>query len=173
MTTAHVPCGVHVPAGVVVAGEAFALVATAWMLLATVALGRCFGILPEARGLVMHGPYRLVRHPLYLGELGACAGLAVASPSPRNLAAAVAFVLAQVVRMRMEELELARQFPEYSAYAERTPRLVPLRRLLADDGQALLEYVVILSLVSVVGIVALTAIGGIVNVDLSGVSGAF
>ena len=56
------------------------------MLVAALALGRCFGVLPEARGLVTHGPYRLVRHPLYLGELAAMGGLLVASPSPRNLA---------------------------------------------------------------------------------------
>src|SRR5262249_45824424 len=29
-------------------------------------LGRCFGIRPALRGLVAPGPYRLVRHPMYL-----------------------------------------------------------------------------------------------------------
>src|SRR5258707_305047 len=75
----------------VVAGEALALVAGAWMLASTVALGRCFGVLPEARGLVTHGPYRLVRHPLYLGEFSLCAGLVLASPSTANLLLAAVF----------------------------------------------------------------------------------
>jgi protein-S-isoprenylcysteine O-methyltransferase Ste14 len=110
----------------VLAGEALAVVAVAWMLVSTLALGRCFGVLPEARGLVTGGPYRLVRHPLYLGELGTCLGLVIASPSGRNLFAAVVFVLAQAARMLMEERELARQFPEYHAYAARTPRLIPV-----------------------------------------------
>jgi protein-S-isoprenylcysteine O-methyltransferase Ste14 len=109
----------------VVFGEVLALVAGAWMLVAALALGRCFGVLPEARGLVTHGPYAVVRHPLYLGEFGACAGLVVASPSARNFALAVVFAVAQTARMRMEERELAHQFPEYAAYAARTPRLVP------------------------------------------------
>jgi protein-S-isoprenylcysteine O-methyltransferase Ste14 len=112
----------------VVAGEALALVSVGWMLISTVALGRCFGVLPEARGLVTHGPYRFVRHPLYLGEFGTCIGLVLASPAARNLFAALVFALAQAARMVMEERELSHQFPEYAAYARRTPRLIPLRR---------------------------------------------
>jgi len=115
-----------VATGFVWAGEAVAVVAVAWMLVATLTLGRCFGVLPEARGLVTGGPYRLVRHPLYLGELGTCAGLVIASPSGRNVFAAVVFALAQAARMLMEERELAHQFPEYRAYAARTPRLIPV-----------------------------------------------
>lgn len=113
--------------GLVVLGEGVALVAVAWMLVSTVALGRCFGVLPEARGLVTHGPYRVVRHPLYLGEFGTCTGLVLASPTGRNLFVALVFALAQSARMVMEERELAHQFPEYAAYARRTPRLIPLR----------------------------------------------
>ena len=66
--------------GLVLAGELVALLGCAWMLVAALALGRCFGVLPEARGLVTHGPYRLVRHPLYLGEFAAMGGLLLASP---------------------------------------------------------------------------------------------
>jgi protein-S-isoprenylcysteine O-methyltransferase Ste14 len=137
--TAYVACGAAMVALValerpnpdvgtayVLAGEALAVVAVTWMLVSTLALGRCFGVLPEARGLVTGGPYRLVRHPLYLGELGTCAGLVVASPSGRNVFAAVVFALAQAARMLMEERELTRQFPEYRVYAARTPRLIPV-----------------------------------------------
>ena len=36
---------------------------------------------PEARGLVTRGPYRLVRHPIYLGEYVGRAGLTVRARS--------------------------------------------------------------------------------------------
>jgi protein-S-isoprenylcysteine O-methyltransferase Ste14 len=124
----------------VVAGDVLATVSAAWMLVSVLALGRCFGILPEVRGLVTRGPYRLVRHPLYLGELGVCAGLVLAAPSAWNVTVAAVFVVAQVVRMQLEERALAEEFSDYAAYARRTPRLVPWRspgRLLtAERGAA-------------------------------------
>jgi protein-S-isoprenylcysteine O-methyltransferase Ste14 len=108
-----------------VAGDALALVSCAWILVSVLALGRCFGVLPEVRGLVTRGPYRLVRHPVYLGELGACAGLVLGSPTAVNLVAAAVMLAGQLVRMRLEERALTREFPQYAAYAARTPRIVP------------------------------------------------
>ncbi|HEU4942388.1 MAG TPA: methyltransferase, partial [Gaiellaceae bacterium] len=63
----------------VVAGDLVALAAWTWLFVSFLALGRCFGLLPEARGLVTRGPYRLVRHPVYLGEFAAVGGLVLAS----------------------------------------------------------------------------------------------
>jgi protein-S-isoprenylcysteine O-methyltransferase Ste14 len=107
------------------AGEALAVASCVWLLASVVFLGRCFGVLPEARGLVTRGPYGIVRHPVYLGELGAAAGLALGAPAARNLIALAALAAAQLVRMRLEERALEAAFPEYAAYAARTPRLLP------------------------------------------------
>jgi len=112
-------------ATLVVVGDLVALVSCAWLLASVLTLGRCFGVLPEARGLVRKGPYQVVRHPVYLGELGACAGLVLAAPTPWNLGVAVLFGAAQAVRMRLEEQALAKEFAEYAEYALATPALVP------------------------------------------------
>jgi protein-S-isoprenylcysteine O-methyltransferase Ste14 len=169
---------------IVLAGETLAVLAAACMIFATLALGRCFGVLPEARGLVTHGPYRFVRHPLYLGEFNLCAGLVLASPSTRNLVLAGIFAIAQTLRMRMEEHELTAHFPEYADYARQTRRLIPIlpasswaarpvRSLGAEEGQALIEYAFITALVSIAGFVVLGLIGGVVNVDVGNVLGGF
>jgi protein-S-isoprenylcysteine O-methyltransferase Ste14 len=170
-------------AGMVLAGELITVLGCAWMLVAALALGRCFGVLPEVRGLVTHGPYRLVRHPLYLGEFGAMGGLLIASPSPRNLAAGAIFVVAQATRMRFEERALTNEFPEYAAYALATPRVIPSPGIVValaagrwstvggvdraarapapagEAGQTLMEYVLILGFCSIVGVFLMTVFG--------------
>jgi protein-S-isoprenylcysteine O-methyltransferase Ste14 len=114
-----------VPLSMLVVGEVVALISSVWLLASVLALGRCFGILPEARGLVTRGPYRLVRHPVYLGELGVCGGLVIGAPTFWNVGCGALIVVAQVVRMGLEERALEAEFPEYAAYAHRTARLVP------------------------------------------------
>lgn len=129
--------GPSTPEGLLVAGELMAVVFALWLLTSVMFLGRCFGVLPEARGLVTRGPYRIVRHPVYLGEIGACAGLAIAAPSARNTVAVATVIAAQLVRMRLEERALTHAFPDYARYAARTPRVLPrLRPRTLDLGLA-------------------------------------
>jgi protein-S-isoprenylcysteine O-methyltransferase Ste14 len=42
-------------------------------------LGRSIGIVPQARTLVRSGPYRLIRHPLYVGEIVTFGGIILAN----------------------------------------------------------------------------------------------
>jgi protein-S-isoprenylcysteine O-methyltransferase Ste14 len=111
--------------GWLLAGDLVALAAYVWLLASVLALGKCFGILPEARGVVRRGPYRIVRHPVYLGELGAVGGLVIGAFGFWNVVVLAAFYAAQSVRMRLEERVLALEFPEYVDYAAVTPRLLP------------------------------------------------
>jgi protein-S-isoprenylcysteine O-methyltransferase Ste14 len=104
---------------VLAAGLLFAVASVAF-------LGRCFGVLPDVRGLVTRGPYRFVRHPLYLGEL--TAGLGVAMGSDQWALAVPVWSLGlalQLIRTHYEERTLLAEFPEYGPYAQRTKRLIP------------------------------------------------
>jgi protein-S-isoprenylcysteine O-methyltransferase Ste14 len=101
-----------------VAGMACAVVAL-------LALGRSFGILPEARGLVTTGPYRYVRHPLYTAEAVATLGLLLPVLSPLSLAIYGVFLALQALRARYEEEVLRAAFPQYDAYRRTTWRFVP------------------------------------------------
>lgn len=113
------------PDGLVLAGDLVALLFYTWVLASVLTLRQCFGLLPEARGLVTTGPYRFVRHPVYLGELGSLAGLVVAAPSVFNSALFGCIAVAQWIRMGFEERALEEAFPEYGSYARETPRLLP------------------------------------------------
>jgi protein-S-isoprenylcysteine O-methyltransferase Ste14 len=116
---------VDTPTGVILAGDAIAVAFCAWLLVSVTFLGHCFGVLPEARGLVTHGPYGVVRHPLYLGEIGATMGLVLAAPTLPNAFILLALIIAQVIRMRLEERALLAAFPDYALYVQLVPRIIP------------------------------------------------
>jgi protein-S-isoprenylcysteine O-methyltransferase Ste14 len=89
-------------------------------------LGRAFSIMPEARRLITHGPYALVRHPLYVCEEIAVIGIFMQVVSPVALIILMAQAVFQFRRMLNEERVLKTAFPEYENYARRTPRLIPM-----------------------------------------------
>jgi protein-S-isoprenylcysteine O-methyltransferase Ste14 len=90
-----------------------------------ITLARSFGIVAANRGLKFGGPYRYVRHPIYLGYLLVHAGFLLFTGSLWNLAIyATGFVL-QIWRILIEERVLAgdAQYRDYSARVRW--RLVP------------------------------------------------
>lgn len=88
-------------------------------------LGRSFTILPEARRLVMRGPYRHLRHPLYLVSIIASIGVMIQFEQPWAFLLVAAADALQIARLHYEERVLGGAFPEYADYAARTWRLVP------------------------------------------------
>jgi len=98
---------------------------TGLAIYAALVLGRSISILPEARRLVTRGPYALVRHPLYLGEIVAIAGIALQYLSAWALLLWALVCAFQLQRMRYEERVLFQVFPKYGDYMARTARLMP------------------------------------------------
>lgn len=82
------------------------------------------------RRLVVRGPYRVVRHPMYAVTAAGIAGEGLLLSRPVLLVAAAAYLaaLGLLVRLR-EEPALRRRFgPAWDAYAARVPALVPRPR---------------------------------------------
>jgi protein-S-isoprenylcysteine O-methyltransferase Ste14 len=88
-------------------------------------LGRSFSIIPQARRLVQTGPYKLVRHPVYLGELISILGVVLARPSAIAMAIYCLLTILLIYRALQEEKLLAGIFPEYETYALRRARFIP------------------------------------------------
>jgi uncharacterized membrane protein len=86
------------------------------------------GTLRKGKGLTTWGPYRLCRHPLYLGSILIVAGFCLLLPALVNIATMLALIVVlyglTIVR---EERRLAIKFgDEWKSYTAATPRLLPL-----------------------------------------------
>jgi protein-S-isoprenylcysteine O-methyltransferase Ste14 len=92
---------------------------------AKVSLGRSFGIVAANRGVKFHGPYRFVRHPMYLGYMVSHIGFFLVIPSLHNAMFYLLAIVVQLVRIFREEAVLS-QDARYRAFASRVPyRLLP------------------------------------------------
>jgi protein-S-isoprenylcysteine O-methyltransferase Ste14 len=94
-------------------------------ILALWRLGQSFSVMAESRRLVTSGPYRWVRHPLYLAEEVAFAGLFMQFASIWAALIFAAQIAFQLRRIHHEEAVLNTTFPEYAPYCLTTPRLIP------------------------------------------------
>jgi protein-S-isoprenylcysteine O-methyltransferase Ste14 len=88
-------------------------------------LKRSFSIMTEARNFVRKGPYRFIRHPLYIGESIAIIGFCMINLSRFNIFLTVLFLVSQRLRAYFEELKLQSVFPEYVAYKKETGAYFP------------------------------------------------
>ena len=75
--------------------------------------------------LLMHGPYRWIRHPMYSGLLLFTAPLLVSPADLWRLGAWLGLVVVLVFKAKEEETLLRARFPEYADYAARTARFLP------------------------------------------------
>jgi protein-S-isoprenylcysteine O-methyltransferase Ste14 len=80
---------------------------------------------PEGARLVVSGPYRLIRHPLYSSLLIVCLGLILAAPIWWRWLLLLILFVDLLLKLRYEEGLLLQAFPDYAAYMRRTWRLFP------------------------------------------------
>lgn len=98
---------------------------TAFALSAVLALGRSISLMPEVRKLITRGPYAFLRHPLYVGEMVATAGLAIQFLMPWAFVLLGLSFMLQFERMRNEERLLVNALPCYRDYMANTARFLP------------------------------------------------
>ena len=95
------------------------------VIVGKVALGRSFGVVPANRGVVVGGPYALVRHPIYAGYLITHVAFLMAHPGPWNALIVIGADTALVARALIEERVLSAD-AEYQSYCRRVGwHLVP------------------------------------------------
>jgi len=96
------------------------------MMLVTIRhLGRAFSLVPQARSVVQTGPYRWIKHPLYLFEEIVILGVVLQYLTPVTVMLLILHIGVQVCRILYEEDLLRRNFPEYSSYEASRWRLIP------------------------------------------------
>jgi protein-S-isoprenylcysteine O-methyltransferase Ste14 len=112
-----------------VAGAVLAWAGAAFTVWAKLTLGRWFSAsfgVKLGHELVTHGPYAIVRHPMYAGLLMLGMGLGVAYNSALTLGLALVFVVPLVLHALIEEQLFVRHFGgAWEAYRARVPMLVP------------------------------------------------
>ncbi|MBI4288839.1 MAG: isoprenylcysteine carboxylmethyltransferase family protein [Chloroflexi bacterium] len=90
--------------------------------------------------LIRHGPYALVRHPVYLSEILMAFGTAMVFENWLALLVALVLVWTAVYQARIEERLLHKQFGvEVEAYRRTTPMLFPTVRSLKAGARELLR----------------------------------
>lgn len=111
-------------------GSLVAFAGAALVVRSRAELGPAWSFVPKANestGLVTTGPYRLVRHPIYLGLALLVLGEALAFGSwPALMIVLFGIVPTFAWRARAEEVLLGRTFGEhYAVYRQRTKMIIP------------------------------------------------
>ena len=107
------------------AGLVLVTLAAGLSLVSLLALGRLFGVRPALRGLVTSGPYRFVRHPMYLSYLLADIGVNLQEWNFVTLLLVLVGWVSLVYRIYAEERVISQhaEWPPYFALVRY--RLVP------------------------------------------------
>ena len=111
--------------GLALAALGLAIFGYAVAIWGVMCLGRSFALVVSVREIVLRGPYRYLRHPIYFGYSCAFLGLALANFSWAILLLVTIHFLLFVYRGRMEERRLAEHSQEYREYMKVTGFIFP------------------------------------------------
>jgi protein-S-isoprenylcysteine O-methyltransferase Ste14 len=79
----------------------------------------------EGAALCFNGPYRFLKHPMYLSVLLALAGICLMSQSWLSVMAWVGLVFVLDRKSRLEERSLIKRSGDYERYSMKTRRFIP------------------------------------------------
>jgi protein-S-isoprenylcysteine O-methyltransferase Ste14 len=84
-----------------------------------------FPDLKKGARLVMHGPYKIVRHPMYTSVMLFCAGLVLSNPVWYMFLGFAVLLGDLVFKLKYEEKKLVQEFSEYKTYRKKTYYFIP------------------------------------------------
>ncbi len=106
-------------------GTALQVLGLSCVIVGFATIGKSFGVVAANRGLKVGGPYRFVRHPIYMSHSITLIGFTLANLWWYNAAVLITVTIFQVFRMQAEERVLAAT-SDYDAYRGRVRwRLLP------------------------------------------------
>ena len=85
-------------------------------------------VTPDVRAgsvMVSHGPYRVIRHPMYAAILLGTLAIVLDAPSPLRWVIWAVLLADLVLKLNYEERLLAAHHPDYALLQQKTWRLAP------------------------------------------------
>jgi protein-S-isoprenylcysteine O-methyltransferase Ste14 len=86
---------------------------------------KVFPEVPSLGNLIVLGPYRWVRHPMYTSVLLVTLAWTLGNPLTYRIILWVGLLITLLIKLQYEERLLMERFPDYEAYRRQTKCLVP------------------------------------------------
>lgn len=86
---------------------------------------KVFPEVPSLGNLIVLGPYRWVRHPMYTSVLLVTLAWTMGNPLTFRIILWAGLVITLLIKLRYEERLLMERFPDYEVYRRQTKGLIP------------------------------------------------